>query len=198
MDKLSYALGLSFGQQIAQTNLQISDFKSFMSGIQTILEGKTPEVDLAECQQVLNDYFTKMQEEEIACSAEAKKAGEEFLEKNGKRPEVKTTASGLQYEVLKEGSGDKPKTSDIVRVHYHGTLIDGTVFDSSVQRGEPAEFGVNQVIQGWVEALQLMPVGSKYKLYIPYDLAYGQSGAGSMIKPFSALIFEVELLEIKK
>lgn len=198
MDKLSYALGLSFGQQIANTNLQIPDFKSFINGIQTIIEEKAPEVDLAECQQILNDYFNKMQEEEVARSAEAKKAGEEFLKENSKRPEVKTTASGLQYEVLTEGKGDKPKVSDIVKVHYHGTLIDGTVFDSSVKRGQPAEFGVNQVIKGWVEALQLMPVGSKYKLYIPYDLAYGQSGAGSMIKPFSALIFEVELLEIKK
>ena len=197
MDKLSYALGLSFGQQIAHANLQIPDVKSFIDGIQTIVEGKKPEVDLAECQKLLNDYFNKMQEAEIARGAEVKKQGEEFLKENAKRHEVKTTASGLQYEVLKEGEGKKPSATDIVKVHYHGTLVDGTVFDSSVQRGQPAEFGVNQVIKGWVEALQLMAVGSKYKLFIPYDLAYGQSGAGSMIKPFSALIFEVELLEIK-
>ncbi len=127
-----------------------------------------------------------------------KKEGEDFLKENAKRPEVTTTASGLQYEVVKEGTGTKPTISDMVKVHYHGTLIDGTVFDSSVKRGIPAEFGVNQVIKGWVEALQLMPVGSKYKLYIPSELAYGQQGAGAMIKPNSALIFEVELLDIIK
>lgn len=197
MDKLSYALGISFGQQITQANLQISDFQAFAKGLEVSIKGTVPEIDFAECQQVLNDYFSNIQEEETRKMNAAKKEGEDFLSKNGKRPEVKTTASGLQYEVIKEGTGKRPTVNDVVKVHYHGTLIDGTVFDSSVKRGTPAEFGVSQVIKGWVEALQLMPVGSKYKLYIPSELAYGQQGAGAMIKPNSALVFEVELLEIK-
>lgn len=197
MDKLSYALGISFGQQIAQANLQISDFQVFAKGLEVSIKGTAPEIDFAECQQVLNDYFSNIQEEETRKMNAAKKEGEDFLSENSKRPEVKTTASGLQYEVIKEGTGKRPTVNDVVKVHYHGTLIDGTVFDSSVKRGTPAEFGVSQVIKGWVEALQLMPVGSKYKLYIPSELAYGQQGAGAMIKPNSALVFEVELLEIK-
>ena len=197
MDKLSYALGISFGQQIAQVNLQISDFQAFAKGLEVSIKGTVPEIDFAECQQVLNDYFSNIQEEETRKMNAAKKEGEDFLSENSKRPEVKTTASGLQYEVIKEGTGKRPTVNDVVKVHYHGTLIDGTVFDSSVKRGTPAEFGVSQVIKGWVEALQLMPVGSKYKLYIPSELAYGQQGAGAMIKPNSALVFEVELLEIK-
>ncbi len=197
MDKLSYALGISFGQQIAQANLQISDFQAFAKGLEVSIKGTAPEIDFAECQQVLNDYFSNIQEEETRKMNAAKKEGEDFLSENGKRPEVKTTASGLQYEVIKEGTGKRPTVNDVVKVHYHGTLIDGTVFDSSVKRGTPVEFGVSQVIKGWVEALQLMPVGSKYKLYIPSELAYGQQGAGAMIKPNSALVFEVELLEIK-
>ena len=197
MDKLSYALGISFGQQIAQANLQISDVQAFAKWLEVSIKGTAPEIDFAECQQVLNDYFSNIQEEETNKMNAAKKEGEDFLSENGKRPEVKTTASGLQYEVIKEGTGKRPTVNDVVKVHYHGTLIDGTVFDSSVTRGTPAEFGVSQVIKGWVEALQLMPVGSKYKLYIPSELAYGQQGAGAMIKPNSALVFEVELLEIK-
>lgn len=197
MDKLSYALGISFGQQIAQVNLQISDFQAFAKGLEVSIKGTAPEIDFAECQQVLNDYFSNIQEEETRKMNAAKKEGEDFLSENSKRPEVKTTASGLQYEVIKEGTGKRPTVNDVVKVHYHGTLIDGTVFDSSIKRGTPAEFGVSQVIKGWVEALQLMPVGSKYKLYIPSELAYGQQGAGAMIKPNSALVFEVELLEIK-
>ena len=197
MDKLSYALGISFGQQIAQANLQISDVQAFAKWLEVSIKGTAPEIDFAECQQVLNDYFSNIQEEETNKMNAAKKEGEDFLSENGKRPEVKTTASGLQYEVIKEGTGKRPTVNDVVKVHYHGTLIDGTVFDSSVKRGTPAEFGVSQVIKGWVEALQLMPVGSKYKLYIPSELAYGQQGAGAMIKPNSALVFEVELLEIK-
>lgn len=197
MDKLSYALGISFGQQITQANLQISDFQAFAKGMEVSIKGTAPEIDFAECQQVLNDYFSNIQEEETRKMNAVRKEGEDFLSENGKRPEVKTTASGLQYEVIKEGTGKRPTVNDVVKVHYHGTLIDGTVFDSSVKRGTPAEFGVSQVIKGWVEALQLMPVGSKYKLYIPSELAYGQQGAGAMIKPNSALVFEVELLEIK-
>jgi len=196
MDKLSYALGVNLGGQVLQTKIQIADYQSFAKGIQAVLEGKEPEVTYTECQKVLSDYFTKLQEEETKKFAEVKKSGEEFLASNAKRTEVKTTVSGLQYEILTEGKGAKPKAEDVVRVHYHGTLADGTVFDSSVKRGQPAEFGVNQVIQGWVEALQLMPVGSKWKLFIPSELAYGQHGAGDIIKPHSALVFEVELLDI--
>jgi len=198
MDKLSYALGLSFGQQIASANLPLNDKQSFVKGIETILNGTKPEIDFAACQEVLNDFFAKVQEEENKQNATAKKEGEEFLAKNRERTGINTTASGLQYEVIKEGKGDKPSTNDTVEVHYHGTLIDGTVFDSSVKRGQPAVFGVNQVIKGWVEGLQLMSVGSKYRFYIPSELAYGEHGAGSMIKPHSTLIFEVELLGIKK
>lgn len=198
MDKLSYALGVSFGQQIAQANLPIADFQSFAKGMEVIIKGTTPEVDFAECQKLLNDFFTKIQEEENKKFNATKEEGDKFLKENAKRSEVVTTPSGLQYEVIVEGKGNKPTATDVVRVHYHGTLIDGTVFDSSVNRGTPAEFGVNQVIRGWVEALQLMAVGSKYKLYIPSELAYGQQGAGAMIKPNSALIFEVELLDIIK
>ncbi len=198
MNKLSYALGVSFGQQIAQANLPITDFQSFAKGMEVIIKGTAPEVDFAECQKLLNDFFTKIQEEENKKFNANKEEGDKFLKENAKRSEVVTTPSGLQYEVIVEGKGNKPTATDVVRVHYHGTLIDGTVFDSSVNRGTPAEFGVNQVIKGWVEALQLMSVGSKYKLYIPSELAYGQQGAGAMIKPNSALIFEVELLDIIK
>ena len=196
MDKLSYALGVNLGGQILQAKIQIGDYQSFAKGVEAVLEGKAPEVSYDDCQKVLSEYFQKLQEEEMKMFDEAKKSGEEFLTSNAKRAEVKTTESGLQYEILTEGNGAKPKAEDVVRVHYHGTLTDGTVFDSSVKRGQPAEFGVNQVIQGWVEALQLMPVGSKWKLFIPSNLAYGAHGAGDIIKPHSALVFEVELLGI--
>jgi FKBP-type peptidyl-prolyl cis-trans isomerase FklB len=196
MDKLSYALGLSFGQQLSQYNVSIDDYQSFAKGVEAVLKGLKPEISLSECQAVLDDYFNKLEEKNAAESGDAKKDGEIFLQENAKRPEVKTTESGLQYEVIKDGNGEKPKSSDTVRVHYHGTLTDGTVFDSSVQRNTPAEFGVTQVIKGWVEALQMMNTGSKWKLFIPSELAYGQSGAGRMIKPHSALVFEVELLDI--
>ena len=196
MEKLSYALGVNLAGQLLQAKIKIADYQSFAKGIEAILEAKKPEISYEECQKVLSEYFTKLQEEETKNFADVKKSGEEFLARNAERAEVNTTASGLQYEILTEGNGAKPNAEDVVRVHYHGTLTDGTVFDSSVKRGQPAEFGVNQVIQGWVEALQLMPVGSKWKLFIPSDLAYGQRGAGNIIKPHSALVFEVELLDI--
>ena len=138
----------------------------------------------------------KIQEENALLYSDNKKQGEDFLATNKERPEVKTTESGLQYEIIKQGKGKTPTATDMVKVHYHGTLIDGTVFDSSIERNEPATFGVSQVIKGWTEALQLMPVGSKWKLYIPYDLAYGDREVSETIKPFSTLIFEVELLDI--
>ena len=198
MDKTSYAVGLSFGQHLAQSKIKGLDYQSFAKGVEAMCEGKQPEIDLREAQELLNKFFAKLEEESKAQFAQVREAGEKFLAENAKRANVVTLPSGLQYEIITEAIGQKPVATDKVKVHYHGTLIDGTVFDSSVRRGEPATFGVTQVIQGWVEALQLMPVGSKWKLYIPYDLAYGEHGAGQMIAPFSALIFEVELLEIVK
>mgnify|MGYP002517224101 FL=1 len=198
MDKTSYAVGLSFGQHLAQSKIKGRDYQSFAKGVEAMCEGKQPEIDLKEAQELLNKFFAKLEEESKAQFAQVREAGEKFLAENAKRANVVTLPSGLQYEIITEAIGQKPVATDKVKVHYHGTLIDGTVFDSSVRRGEPATFGVTQVIQGWVEALQLMPVGSKWKLYIPYDLAYGEHGAGQMIAPFSALIFEVELLEIVK
>ena len=150
-------------------------------------------MSIQEAQAIINDYFQQLQEKAFEQNI---KEGKNFLVENAKRVEVKTTASGLQYEIIKEGKGQTPAASDRVKVHYHGTLINGNVFDSSVNRGEPATFGVTQVIQGWVEALQLMPVGSKWKLYIPSELAYGAQGAGQSIAPHTTLIFEVELLDI--
>ena len=198
MDKTSYAVGLSFGQHLAQSKIKGLDYQSFAKGVEAMCEGKQPEIDLKEAQELLNKFFAKLEEEAKAQFAQVREAGEKFLAENGKRANVVTLPSGLQYEIITEAIGQKPIATDKVKVHYHGTLIDGTVFDSSVRRGEPATFGVTQVIQGWVEALQLMPVGSKWKLYIPYNLAYGEQGAGQMIAPYSALIFEVELLEIVK
>ena len=198
MDKTSYAVGLSFGQHLAQSKIKGLDYQSFAKGVEAMCEGKQPEIDLKEAQELLNKFFTKLEEEAKAQFAQVREAGKKFLEENAKRANVVTLPSGLQYEIITEAIGQKPVATDKVKVHYHGTLIDGTVFDSSVRRGEPATFGVTQVIQGWVEALQLMPVGSKWKLYIPYNLAYGEQGAGQMIAPYSALIFEVELLEIVK
>ena len=198
MDKTSYAIGISFGQHLAESGIKGIDYNSFARGVEAMCEKKPLEIDIQEAQQLLNTYFTKLQAEQEVASADKRKAGEEFLKENAKREGVITLKSGLQYEIMVEGNGVIPTAKDKVKVHYHGTLIDGSVFDSSVQRGEPAVFGVTQVIQGWVEALQLMPVGSKWKLFIPYNLAYGERGAGSMIQPYSALIFEVELLDIVK
>lgn len=196
MDKLSYALGLSFGQSLRQNRVQGTDYESFAKGVEAMCEGKMPEISVQEAQKLLDAYFSEIESKQQAAGMEQKSAGEKFLAENAKKTGVITTASGLQYEILKEGRGQKPTATDKVKVHYHGTLLDGTVFDSSVKRNTPASFGVNQVIKGWVEALQLMPVGSKWKLYIPQELAYGAHGAGEIIRPYSALIFEVELLEI--
>ncbi|MDR2954454.1 MAG: FKBP-type peptidyl-prolyl cis-trans isomerase [Prevotella sp.] len=193
MDKISYALGLSIGNNFQSSGIKNVDPESFLKGLKDVLEGNEISMSYDEAQKILNDFFSKLQDERLDINL---KAGEEFLAINGKRPGVVTLASGLQYEIMKEGNGPKPKATDQVKCHYHGTLIDGTVFDSSVERGEPATFGVNQVIPGWVEALQLMPVGSKWKLFIPSNLAYGKGGAGQMIEPNMALIFEVEILDI--
>lgn len=193
MDKISYALGLSIGNNFLSSGIKNVDFESFLKGMQDVVNGAPAAISYEEAQQLLNDYFSKLQEDRLELNL---KAGEEFLAINKERPGVVTLPSGLQYEIIKEGNGPKPSITDQVKCHYHGTLIDGTVFDSSVERGQPATFGVNQVIPGWVEALQLMPVGSKWKLFIPANLAYGKSGAGQTIEPNSALVFEVEVLEI--
>jgi len=193
MDKISYALGLSIGNNFLTSGINKLDINAFSKAVEDVLNNKQPEMSYDEAKSIINEYFTKLQEEKLVNNL---KAGQEFLEINKKRPGVVTLPSGLQYEIIKEGNGAIPKATDQVKCHYHGTLINGTVFDSSVQRGTPATFGVNQVIQGWVEALQLMPVGSKWKLFIPSNLAYGTSGAGQSIEPNSALIFEVEVLDI--
>ena len=193
MDKVSYALGLSIGNNFQNSGINDLQIEDFVKGLKDILGGQTPEISYDEAKQVINDYFMKLQKEKFEIN---KKAGEEFPNINKGKAGVVTLPSGLQYQVLQKGEGPKPTASDKVKCHYHGTLINGTVFDSSVQRGEPAVFGVSQVIPGWVEALQLMPEGSKWKLYIPSDLAYGARGAGEMIPPHSTLVFEVELLEV--
>ena len=194
MDKISYALGLQVGQQLSGLGEVSFDYADLTAGIKDMIEKNQPQISLQEAQQVLGKFFSEL-EQKIA--GEAKAAGEAFLAENAKREGVKVTESGLQYEVIDATIGQKPKAADKVRVHYEGTLIDGTVFDSSYKRGESITFGLNQVIKGWTEGLQLMSVGSKYKLYIPYQLAYGERGAGANIPPYAALIFTVELLGIE-
>ena len=194
MDKISYAIGLSMGQNLMGSGVTSLNYADLAAGIKDILEKKQPQISYQEAQQVLGKFFSEL-EEKIA--GEAKAAGEAFLAENAKREGVKVTESGLQYEVLEATIGQKPKATDKVRVHYEGTLIDGTIFDSSYKRGESITFGLNQVIKGWTEGLQLMSIGSKYKLYLPYQLAYGERGAGANIPPYAALIFTVELLGIE-
>lgn len=193
MEKVSYALGLSLGNNLLGSGVTALDYAKLAKGIQDVMEQKEPEISYQDAQAIINDFFQALQ---AKVSEAAQAEGKAFLEANAKREEVITLASGLQYEIMTAGTGATPKASDSVKVHYHGSLIDGTVFDSSVKRGEPATFGVTQVISGWVEALQLMPVGSKWKLFIPSDLAYGAQGAGQAIAPHSTLVFEVELLDI--
>jgi FKBP-type peptidyl-prolyl cis-trans isomerase FklB len=195
MDKISYALGLSMGQNLMGSGVTSLDYADLAAGIKDVLEKNQPQISYQEAQQVLGQFF---QELEAKIAGAAKAEGEKFLAENKKREGVQVTASGLQYEVLETTIGQKPKATDKVKVHYEGTLIDGTVFDSSYQRGESISFPLNGVIKGWTEGLQLMSVGSKYKFFIPYQLAYGERGAGELIGPCEALIFEVELIEIVK
>ena len=194
MDKISYAIGLSMGQNLMGSGVTSLEYADLAAGIKDVLEKNQPQISYQEAQQVLNQFFSEL---EAKIAGEAKAAGETFLAENAKREGVKVTESGLQYEVLEATIGQKPKATDKVRVHYEGTLIDGTVFDSSYKRGESITFGLNQVIKGWTEGLQLMSIGSKYKLYLPYQLAYGERGAGANIPPYAALIFTVELLGIE-
>ena len=195
MDKVSYALGLSIGINFQSSGIKQLQVEDFVKGLEDVLGEKQPAISYEEAKQVINDYFMKLQQERLEIN---KQAGAEFLEINRHKAGVVELPSGLQYEILKQGTGAKPSANDKVKCHYHGTLINGTVFDSSVQRGEPATFGVSQVIPGWVEALQMMPVGSKWRLFIPSNLAYGEHGAGDVIEPNSTLIFDVELLDIVK
>jgi len=194
MDKLSYAIGMSMASNLVNSGLKQIDVESFVKAFTEVINNTTPSMSPQEANQLLQDFFSKSQDEMLSNNLES---GRAFLEENKKKENVVTLDSGLQYEILTQGEGSVPKSTDSVKCHYHGTLLDGTVFDSSVQRGQPAVFGVNQVIKGWVEALQLMPVGSKWKLYIPSELAYGEQGAGGSIEPNTALIFEVELLGIE-
>ncbi|MCO6478307.1 MAG: FKBP-type peptidyl-prolyl cis-trans isomerase [Phaeodactylibacter sp.] len=193
MDSLSYSLGVLLGQNLKSQGFDKINEQSLNAGIHDMLAGNEPKVSMEEANTIIQQYMQKKQESKFQDNITEGKA---FLEANAQREEVTVLPSGLQYEVLQEGSGAKPGATDKVTVHYHGTLIDGTVFDSSVERGQPATFGVNQVISGWTEALQLMPEGAKWKLYIPSDLAYGSRGAGPKIGPYSTLIFEVELLKV--
>ena len=194
MDKISYALGLSMGQNLMGSGVEKLNYQDLAAGIEDVLTHAQPKITYQEAQQVLNQFF---QELEAKVAGAAKAEGEKFLAENAKREGVKTTASGLQYEILEPSLGQKPKATDTVRVHYEGTLIDGTVFDSSYRRGESITFPLIGVIKGWTEGLQLMSIGSKYKFFIPYQLAYGERGAGASIPPYAALIFTVELLGIE-
>ena len=193
VDSVSYSLGVNIGENIKSQFPDI-DMKNFESGIRdVIIEKKQPKIEGADAQKVIQDYFTKQQ----AKAGELKiKEGENFLAENAKRKEVKTLESGLQYEIITVAEGPKPTLNDQVTTHYHGTLLDGTVFDSSVDRGQPATFPVSGVIKGWTEALQLMSVGAKWRLYVPYNLAYGEKGVSAQIGPYTTLIFDVELLKI--
>ncbi|MDE6715706.1 MAG: FKBP-type peptidyl-prolyl cis-trans isomerase [Muribaculaceae bacterium] len=195
MDKLSYALGLSMGQNFKHSGVKELNADDFAAALKAVYSGEKPEFSYEEAQKVVNDYFTQLQAEQMRAN---KELGKKFLEENAKQDGVKVTPSGLQYKVIKEGSGMPPKANDKVTVHYTGRLIDGTVFDSSVERGEPATFAVNQVIPGWVEALQMMNEGSEWQLYIPSELAYGSHGAGQIILPDSTLIFDVKLIKVER
>lgn len=193
MDKFSYAIGLGIGQNLLGMGANSIAVDDFAQAIKDVLEGNQTAISHQEAREIVNKYFEEL---ETKLSASNIEQGKTFLDENQKRAGIVTLPSGLQYEVITEGNGKQAKATDQVKCHYEGTLIDGTLFDSSVKRGQPAIFGVNQVIPGWVEALQLMPEGSKWKLYIPSELAYGAQGAGEMIPPHSTLVFEVELLEV--
>lgn len=200
LNRISYALGLSMGNNFRSSGIESLDVDDFAAGVAAVFNGVAPQMTYEEAKAEIRDFFMALEAKQNEAAKKMgevnKAAGEAFLAENGKRAEIKTTSSGLQYEVLNEGNGAKPVATDTVVVHYTGKLIDGTVFDSSVERGEPATFGVTQVIPGWVEALQLMSVGSKWRLFIPSNLAYGPNGAGNLIGPNATLIFDVELLSI--
>ena len=200
MDKLSYALGLGIGQQLAQMGAENISAEDFAQAIKDVLEGKELQVSHRDAQVIVQEYFqkqeAKMKAERDAQGKIHKEAGEKFLAENAKKEGIITLPSGLQYQVLQEGNGKKPTAKDTVMCHYEGTLIDGTIFDSSYKRGEPATFPLQQVIAGWTEGLQLMQEGAKYRFFIPDRLGYGAGGAGAQIPPFAALVFDVELIQV--
>ncbi|MDR2118633.1 MAG: FKBP-type peptidyl-prolyl cis-trans isomerase [Tannerellaceae bacterium] len=195
MDKISYALGLSIGNNFRSSGIHNLQMNDFIKGIEDVFANAKPDISYNEAKQIINDYFGKLQQEQGEIN---RKAGLEFLEINRHKAGVTELPSGLQYQILKQGDGPSPSASDKVKCHYHGTLINGAVFDSSIERGEPAVFGVSQVIPGWTEALQRMTAGSTWRLFIPPALAYGSQGAGEHIAPHSTLVFDVELLSIVK
>lgn len=194
MDKLSYALGLSMGQNFRGSGIKQINIDDFAAAMRAVYSDEEKLMSYSEAKQVVNDFFIRLEQEG---SEENERLGREYLAENAKRDDVHVTASGLQYQIIKEGTGAKPGKDDVVTVHYTGKLIDGTVFDSSVERGEPATFAVGQVIPGWVEGLQLMSEGAAWRLFIPSELAYGKHGTGP-IKPGSTLIFEVQLIKVEK
>lgn len=195
MDKLSYAWGLAMGNQLKAMGVKEIDSESFKDAVKVAFDGGTPEIPVEEAQKIINDYLQELEEK---ASKMAREAGEQFLAENKKNEKVQETASGLQYIVEKEGTGAQPTAEDEVTVHYTGKLINGQVFDSSVNRGEPATFPLNRVIPGWTEGVQLMKEGAKYVFFIPSDLAYGPQGVPNAIPPHSTLIFEVELIKVNK
>lgn len=201
IDSLSYAIGGDIGRNLKMSELDNISIELMAAGMRDVFSGNESTMSQQQCQSVINEYIQSLQQKKQQESSkklkENKDKGAAFLSENGKKSGIKTLPSGLQYSVIKEGKGPKPKETDMVKTHYHGTLINGTVFDSSVERKEPATFPVNGVIKGWVEALQLMPVGSKWKLFIPSDLAYGDAGSPPTIGPGETLVFEVELLSIE-
>ena len=195
IDSVSYSIGVNVALGLKQQNLANANVKAISQALQDVLQSQNLQIAPEQANQIIGAFFQRDRLEKANAN---KKVGEQFLLENKKKPGIMTTASGLQYEIVKEGTGPKPMTTDTVKAHYTGWLLDGTVFDSSVERGQPLEIPVNQVIQGWSEALQLMPVGSKWKLYIPSTLAYGSQGTGPQIGPNSTLVFDIELLEILK
>ena len=200
MDKLSYALGLGIGRQLADMGAPELVVEDFALAVKDMIGGQKARMSFEEAQTIVEKFFMEKEREKAAANAKkgaaAKAEGEKYLAENARKEGVVTTASGLQYTVLKEGTGGKPTATDKVRCHYEGFLTDGTVFDSSIQRGTPADFPLNGVISGWTEGLQLMAEGAKYRFFIPYQLAYGERGAGAMIPPYAALIFDVELIQV--
>ena len=191
---ISYSLGVLMATNVQSQNINNLDIEALTQGMKDVLQGMETRFTPEKCNQIFSTFMTTRQAIQFE---EIRRAGEAFLAENSKRPEITVTESGLQYEILQDTVGPKPSATDRVKVHYTGTLVDGTVFDSSVERGEPETFTANQLIAGWTEGLQLMSVGSKYKMYIPFDLAYGTRGAGNRIPPYSVIIFEVELLSIE-
>ena len=200
MDKKSYAFGMSVASSFYQQGIHVNNVEDFLKGLKDMLTGVKPEISMEEAGEALEAFYKELEDEAseraAVAGAAAKEEGEKFLAQMAKDPEVKATGSGLMYKVIKEGTGKKPKATDKVYCHYEGTFPNGQVFDSSYKRGEPAVFGLNQVIKGWTEGLQLMAEGAKYELYLPYNLAYGEHGAGNAIPPYSALKFVVELIEV--